>query len=224
MTPLEYCRSKAAPPASSNYYAVYFADRQRQPALLAVLAYQAELADIAREVKERSVAEVKLNWWRQELGFAFDSKGRHPISQALQQPIKEFGLEKEPFAEIIEAVAMDLEYGSYPSFRELSVYTHRMGTSLTQLMAEVCGYRDKATLRHAHHLGVALLLTRQLRNLRRDADAGHFYIPEDEMAAANVSQADLRQPRMSERVSELLAEQAKRIDDFSYKPRRTYRT
>ncbi len=214
MTPLEYCRSKAAPLGSSRYYAVYFADPARQPALLALLAYHVELSEIVRECSDPAIATAKLNWWREELKRSYAGQARHPITQALQQPIQDYHLPAEDLEQILEAVAMDIEYGSYPGFKEVSLYLHRMGTAISQLLARVGGYQDPATLRHAHYLGMGVQLTHMLRSVRRDARAGRVYIPQDELQAADVRPEELLEPKTSERLSLLFAQQAARIDDF----------
>jgi 15-cis-phytoene synthase len=214
MSPLEYCQAKAAPAGSNAYYAVYFAEPAQRAALLAVLAIQAELVEIRDEVKEAGVARVKLNWWREELGRAFSGQARHPASQALQEQLGRFKLEAEPFEQMIEAVGMDLEYGSYPSLTELSLYCHRMGISLAQLIAAIGGYSDRGTLRFAHHLGMGLQLARLLTETRRQALAGRVYIPEDELAPAGVAPEQLLQARDDERLRGVFAVQAERIESF----------
>lgn len=215
MTPQEYCQHKAAPRGSSLYYALYFSDPARRPALEAVHAYQREIIDIIRECRERAVAQAKLLWWKQELGRAFDGQPTHPVTQALQQDvIGRYRLAREYFEQVIEGVEMDLEYGLYPSFKELSLYCHRVGGSVTQLAVDICGYQDRQTARYAHDLGMGLQLMSLLRNVRRSLDAGRVYLPEDEMRQAGVSQQDLYQHETTEPVRALFAQQAQRIRSF----------
>jgi phytoene synthase len=215
MTPEEYCQQKAAPAGSSLYYALYFADPAKRPALAALHAYQREVTEVVQAVREPAVARAKLQWWREELQRAFDGQPQHPITQALQQDvIGRYKLAREYFEQVIEGAEMDLEYGVYPSFKELSLYCHRAGGSITRLAVDVCGYRDRQTVRYAHDLGMGLCLTALLRNVRRDVDAGRIYLPEDEMRQAGVSRDDLYQRQTPERVRELFALQAERIRAF----------
>lgn len=215
MQPVEYCQQKAAPHGSSLYYAIYFADRTRQPALYAVNAFHAELAAIVREVSDPKVAQIKLKWWEEELARAFEGKGAHPVSQALQEhALPHYNLQKEYFEQVIEGVQMDLEYGLYPSFKELSLYCHRIRGSIAHLSVEICGYSDRNTVRFAHDLGMGLQLMELLRDVRPHADAGRIYIPEDEMQRAGVSQAQLLRAQSSDAVRALFAEQAARVRDF----------
>lgn len=214
MDPIDYCRGKAAPPGSSLHYALLFAEPQTRSALLALHAFRAEVTEIVDECSDPGVATVKLDWWQEEVGRLFDGRARHPVGQALQPAVAEHALPREPFVELLEGAGMDLEYGGYPSFRELSHYCHRVGCSIAQLAATVCGYQDPETTRYAHDLGMALQLTRLLRDVRRHADAGRVYIPEDEMRRAGVERSDLLQPEVGERLRGLFSEQGERAVQF----------
>jgi phytoene synthase len=215
MTPRQYAERKAVPRGSSLYYSVYFAPRDRQPALRALYAYQREVTEIVREVREHSVAAAKLQWWRMELDRVFDGHPQHPVGQALQQDVlADHAVAREPFAQVIEGVELDLAHGLYPSFRELGDYCHRVGGSITRLAVDICGYRNPATTRYAHDLGMALQLFTLLRRVRRDLDAGRLYLPEADMREVGVSQTDLLQRRTTDPVRRLFALQAARIRDF----------
>lgn len=215
MTPQDYCRQKVAPRGSSLYYALYFAERDQQAALWALHAYQAEVTEIVRECRDRTVALAKLNWWRQELDRTFGGQAQHPVAQALQQDVlARYSLAREYFEEVLDGVHMDLEYGLYPSFKELSLYCHRVGGSITQLAVEIAGHQDRQTTRYAHDLGMGLQLFSLLRRVRRNLAAGRLYLPEDELSRFGVSQADLLQPQTGEQVRALFAYQADRIDSF----------
>jgi phytoene synthase len=215
MTPQEYAAQKAIPPGSSLYYSIYFAPRERQPALRALYAYQREVTDIVRTVREPTVAAAKLSWWRQELDRMFDGRPQHPVGQALAQDVlPQHGFTKEPFADVIAGVQMDLDYGLYPTFGELSQHCHRVGSTITELAVEVCGYREPATKTYAHDLGMALQLFTLLRDVRRDLDAGRLYLPEADMQETGVRREDLLARRTTEPVRRLFALQASRIRDF----------
>lgn len=214
MTPLQYCREKAVRPGSNAHYCVYFSERERQPALIALFALHAELSSIVTEVSDPGVGTVKLDWWRGEIERAFSGQAGHPVGQALQAPIQELALPRDAFQDLLDGVAMDLEYGSYPSFAQLSVYCHRMGGAFATLLTTICGYQDRATLRYSHHLGMGLQLMRLLRSAGPAARRGHVYIPEDELAAHGLDADALHGNVTSEALQKVFAAQASRIEDF----------
>lgn len=215
MSPQDYVAAKAAPRGSSLYYSIRYAPPANQPALRALFAYQREVTEIVRETQEHSVATAKLGWWREELERVFEGRAQHPVGQAMQRDLLPGRtLDWQPLSQVIEGVELDLNYGLYPSFRELADYCHRVGGSITGLAVELCGYRNPQTLRYAHDLGMALQLFTLLRRVRRDVDAGRLYMPEADMREAGVRQADLFGRRTTEPIRRLFELQAARTRDF----------
>lgn len=214
MNAIEFCRAKAAPSGSGLHYALLFTEADKREALLALHAFHAEVVAIVAQCSNRDVAAAKLAWWQEELARAFEGAGTHPISQALHTPVQRYRLDRHYFEQMLEGALMDLEYDLYPSFRELSLYCHRIGCSIASLSVQVCGYRDRRVFDYAHDLGTALQLTRFLRNVRRYAAQGRCYIPEAEMRNAGVDWSDLQHSVTSEPVRRLFTEQADRARRF----------
>lgn len=211
----DYSQEKGAPPGSSPYYALLFAPPGRRTALTALCAWRREIGTVVPECSDAGVAAVKLNWWHEELDRLFNGQPRHPVTQALQQPVEAFGLPREQFDQVLEGARMDLEYGSYPSFRELSVYCHNLGCATAHLFVTIAGYQDTQTPRFAHDLGMALQLGALLRNLPRDLAAGRLYIPEDELQAVGLDRAALLNDNAGpDGLTRLFDTQAERIKGF----------
>lgn len=211
----DYCQEKGAPAGSSLYYALLFAPPSRRTALTALSAWRREVGRVIPECSDAGVAAVKLNWWREELDRLFAGQPRHPATQALLEPVQSLNLPRETFQQVLEGAQMDLQYGSYPSFRELSVYCHNMGCATAHLAVTVAGFRDPQTPLHAHDMGMGLQLAALLRNLPRDLAAGRLYIPEDELAEAGISRQQLLEGNADPSAARrLFARQAQRAFDF----------
>lgn len=215
MTPDAYCRRLADLPGADFHYSLLgLAPAQRQ-ALNAVQAFTLETSRIAEECRDPSVARDKLGWWRVEVGRLFAGDPQHPITRALHPQLAAFNLPEEYFREMLDGAAMDLEYDAYPSFNELTLYLHRLGSTPVLLSAEILGYQDRrGTPRFAHEAGAALLLFDRLDEVRRYVQHGRFYFPEDEMRRFGVGPGDLLAAQTTERVQQLFAFQADRIRDY----------
>ena len=214
MEPVAYCRAKIAPEGSAAYYALLFAPASVRDGLAALAAYRAEILEIPREVSDAGVGAVKLGWWQEELARLAAGKPRHPITQALLPALRDEGLETDGLAEVIEASRMDLEYGRYPTLRELTVYCHRAGGAIADLAWRLGGSRGTDAAPFAHDLAMGLELTRMLRHLRRDLAAGRVYIPEDELTASGVDVDTLLSDALPGAGHELLERQAQRARRF----------
>ena len=215
MTPDEYCRRLADQPGADFHYSLMGLAPAQRLALIAVQAFSLETTRIAEECRDLGVACDKLTWWRTEVGGLFAGNPQHPITRALHPHLAAFNLPEEYFREMLDGVAMDLEYDAYPGFTELTLYLHRLGSTPGLLTAEILGYQDRrSTPRFAHEAGGALLLFDRLYEVRRYAQYGRFYFPEDEMRRFGVGPGDLLAAQTTDRVRQLFAFQADRIREY----------
>lgn len=63
--------------------ALAFVDPAERDAHVALAAFEQELIEATYGIGEAHVAQVKLNWWVEELAAAAASGGRHPLTRAL---------------------------------------------------------------------------------------------------------------------------------------------
>jgi len=181
---------------------------------MALYAFCREVDDVVDETSEPEVARAKLDWWREELARTFAGEAQHPVGKALEITTGHFNLPQEYFTEIIDGMEMDLDYNSYPNFKELSLYCHRVASIVGLMAAEIFGYEDRQTLKYAHDLGMAMQLTNILRDVREDAERGRIYIPLDEIEAAGLGPGDFLELRDSEAMRALLLQQANRAREY----------
>jgi phytoene synthase len=214
MTPDEYCQDKTAKSGSSFYYSFLFLPAPRRQAITAVYAFCREVDDIVDNAHETDVARTKLDWWRQEIKLTYEGGATHPIGKALYTAINRYDLHQEYFMEIIDGMAMDLEQFSYPDFKQLALYCHRAASVVGLLSVEIFGYQDRATLKYAENLGMALQLTNIIRDVREDAERGRLYLPQDEMDQFNVKTDDVLALKSSPELIELLKFQAQRAQQY----------
>ena len=215
MNPQAYCQDLAARPGSDFRYSLLGLPPEQRQTLVAIQALLLETARIADECRDDGVARTKLDWWRAEIGRLFAGDPQHPVTRALQPQLAGFNLPEEYFRELLDGVAMDLDYDAYPSFTELTLYVHRRGSIPALLTAEILGYQDRrATPRFAHEAGALLLLFELLYEVRPRVQQGRFYLPEDEMRRFGVQISDLMAAQTTDRVRQLFIFQADRIRDY----------
>ena len=214
MSPDQYCQDKAAASGSSFYYSFMFLPAKQRQAITALYAFCREVDDVVDECSDIDIARRKLDWWREEIETCFSGQPRHPVAQALQQPVQEYNLPLEYFQEVIDGMEMDLDQNRYESFKELALYCHRVAGVVGLLSAEIFGYRHRDTLKYAETLGIAFQLTNILRDVREDAERGRIYLPLDEMLEHQINPHDLLKGAATDTLGDLLDYQAQRARQY----------
>lgn len=214
MTPDDYCNRLAAPIGADFRYSLLGLPLAQRQALSAVRAFCLETAQLVTECQDAGVAAAKLHWWRTEVERLFKGEPQHPITRALHPRLEIFNLPEEYFREILDGVAMDLDYDAYPDFTSLTVYLHRRGSIPAMLAAEISGYQNRrGTPRFAHEAGLLLLLFEFLYDIRHHAQQGRLYWPDNEIARYGVQPGDFLAAQTSDRLRQLFAFQAERIQE-----------
>ena len=214
MTPLDYCKQKAAQSGSSFTVSFIFLPKNKRHAMTALYAFCREVDDVVDECTDYSVAQTKLNWWKSEIDNLYADMPQHPVSKALQPFITEFNLAKEHFLEIIDGMEMDLKFNRYEDFKQLQLYCYRVASVVGLLSASIFGFKNRQTLKYAHDLGMAFQLTNIIRDVGEDARRGRIYLPLDELKKANVTEDDILQSRESAAVKALIEYQIERAETY----------
>ena len=214
MNPHDYCQDKAARSGSSFYYSFMFLPAERRQAITALYAFCREVDDVVDECHDLSLAQTKLEWWRQEVGRVYNGTPTHPVGLALKDVIKGFRLPQEQLLEIIDGMAMDLSQTRYLDFKGLQLYCYRVASVVGLLAAEIFGYQDRQTLKYAHDLGLAFQLTNIIRDVGEDARRGRISLPIEDLQRFEVPAKDLLEARYSEQFRALMAFQAERAEKF----------
>jgi 15-cis-phytoene synthase len=214
MTPLAYCKQKAAQSGSSFTVSFIFLPKKQREAMTALYAFCREVDDVVDECTDYTVAQTKLNWWKSEIANLYANTPQHPVTKALQPVIHQFNLAQEHFLEIIDGMEMDLKFNRYEDFKQLQLYCYRVASVVGLLSASIFGFKNRKTLKYAHDLGMAFQLTNIIRDVGEDARRGRIYLPLDELKKAKVSEDDILQSRESPAVKELMEYQIERAESY----------
>ena len=214
MTPHEYCQKKAVASGSSFYYSFLFLPEDRRRAITALYAYCREVDDVVDETSDPGLARTKLAWWREELARIYRGNAQHPVARALAEIVGPYDLREDELREVIDGMAMDLEYNAYPDFEALKVYCHRVAGMVGILSAKIFGYTDPRTLEYAADLGLAFQLTNIIRDVGEDARRNRIYLPLHELAQFGVTAEDITRGRETENFHKLMDFQIARAESY----------
>jgi len=93
-----------------RYQTALFAPARRREALLALYAFNYEIARVRETVTQPMLGQIRLQWWREVLDAAYAGAParQHPVAVPLSAVIREFGLSREPFDRLIDTRERDL--------------------------------------------------------------------------------------------------------------------
>lgn len=163
-----------------RYLATLFAPRAARHALMALYAFNADVARIPQSVSEPMLGEIRLQWWRDALATL--GKGGttgNPVADALGRAITDHSLSPLLLTGVIDARAFDLSGEPMPDMQALKAYLQKTSGNLFALAARIIAgsgvHRDLDPV--AASAGYAWGLTNLLRNLPVHLSRGRFYLP-----------------------------------------------
>ena len=160
---------------------------------------------------ERQQALSALERWRQELALAFG--GGTPTTtqgESLAQCVREFALPRQPFEDLIDGVAMDIDHHRYETSEALEEYCWRVASTVGLICLPIFGARDPGAQEYARQLGLALQLTNIVRDVGVDLARGRVYLPQADMARFGVTEDALARGVATPAIRALLAHQCAR--------------
>jgi squalene synthase HpnD len=162
----------------------------------------------------------QLGQWREEIRRAYLDKPLTPLGQEMAEIIRTYLIAPTPLEEILNGVEMDLTLTRYPTFALLDQYCYRVASAVGLVSIDIFGCRHARTRDYAVALGMAFQLTNILRDVKKDASFGRIYLPQDEMAAFGVTEADIVEGRWSEKMRQLCRFQHHRARHYFAKAHR----
>ncbi|MEP0322948.1 phytoene/squalene synthase family protein [Bauldia litoralis] len=189
-----------------RYLADLFAPEAVRPHLLALHAFDVEVATVRDKVKEPMLGEIRLEWWRQALR---GDHGGQPVAAALAETIARFNLPIGAFDNLLQARIFDLYDDPMPTVGDLEGYAGDTASAIIQLTAIIlAGGKEPGSAEAAGLAGVALAVTGILANLPASAARGQCYLPADRLAVVGAAPADLRSEPTTEGVRTVFADLA----------------
>ena len=210
--------------ATSFYYAFVVLPKPQREAIVAVWDFCRAVDDVVDEPppeaqglssEARSEAlRAALQGWRAELARCYTGAPETPQGIALQPWIRHFDLSRQPFADLIDGVEMDLDRSCYDTFDDLREYCWRVASTVGLVCIEIFGQRSDRAREYAVHLGIALQLTNILRDVGGDAERGRIYLPQEDLRRFGCTNEDLRAGMLTAGVRQLLAFQRQRAVEY----------
>ena len=147
-----------------------------------VYAYCRWADDLGDEMGDPAESLRLLEWWGAELDGMYEGRAKHPVYVALLPTIQNYGIPREPFADLIQAFVQDQTVTRYRDFEELFGYCRYSANPVGRLVLYLCGYSDAERQGLSDATCTALQLANFWQDVTVDLLKDRVYIPLDIMA------------------------------------------
>jgi 15-cis-phytoene synthase len=190
--------------AKNFAYGIMVLPRPKRRAIAAIYAYARRVDDLADgtlpvAAKRRQLEELR--------GSLADPSPSEPMLVALADARSRYAIPDAALSALVDGGLQDTEQSRYADFSDLRGYCEKVAGAVGLACLPVYGSDDTD---RARTLGVALQLINIARDVREDWELDRVYLPQDELAAHGVGEADIAAGRLTPAWRSLMAAQADR--------------
>lgn len=183
-----HCRAVTARHSRSFYLASGLLPAEKRQAARALYAFCRVSDDIVDGSLDRT--EARLATWRRQ------ALRPHPartdlVALAWADTRARYRIPERYAEQLIDGVARDLVQTRYTTFADLTTYAYGVASTVGLMSMHIIGFAGPQAVPYAIKLGVALQVTNILRDVAEDWRAGRVYLPQEDLQAFGLTEADL---------------------------------
>jgi phytoene synthase len=195
---LSFCAQLVKAHDYDRYLCAMFAPETARAGLMAIYAFNQEIAKIREVITEPISGQIRLQWWREALDTIYGGgDSQNPVAVALSDAVDRFALGRSHFDRLIDGRAFDVEDRTPENLAALEFYADATSTPLVHLGLEVLGERGAAAHAAGRHIGIAWGLVGQLRATAFNARRKRTNLPLDALAKVGLAPIDVFNVRLS---------------------------
>ena len=212
---LSYCADLVRRDDHDRFLTALFAPAGLREDLLALYAFNLEVARTREMVREPMMGLVRLQWWRESIdGIYAGAPRRHAVIQPLAAAVHRHGLSRAHFDRLIDTRETDMEDTPPATLSALLDYAEGTSSSLVLLALEILSGppetdgkgRGEPALAAGRDIGIAWALAGLLRAIPFHARAKRLYLPADLIEQSGVRAGDIFEFRPSPQLAEIVGE------------------
>ena len=161
--------------------------RQATRALYALCRVTDDIVDDEAPIADR---RARLEQWRQ-IVMTPAAHYDNPVALAWANAQCSYGIPRGYAEQLIDGVARDLGQVRYETFEDLASYSYGVASTVGLMAMHIIGFESNEAIPYAVRLGVALQMTNILRDVAEDWETGRLYLPLDELAQFDLTEADV---------------------------------
>jgi phytoene synthase len=203
---LDYAAREVRGNDYDRWFSTLFAPAEKRAALLALYAFNLELARAAEQVREPMLGRIRLQWWREALAEAAAGRPRaQPVARLLAAAVPPVAV----LEQMIATRERELDPDGFATVAEVEAHARETGGALVIAAAVLLTGAEPPA---AEPAGAAMALTGLLRNLHHLAPRGRLLLPRDLLARRGVLPEEVGQGHKPDLVRAVRAEIAARAE------------
>jgi len=184
----DFCEAITAHHSRSFYLASTLLPQPKRRAVRALYAFCRVTDDLVDS--HTTQAHAALARWRGQ-AFATNPPVYEPVAYAWAETRRRFHIPVRYAEQLVEGVARDLSQTRYETFADLATYCYGVASTVGLMSMHIIGFTAVKAIPYAVKLGLALQLTNILRDVAEDWRRGRLYLPQEELAAFELTESDL---------------------------------
>jgi squalene synthase HpnC len=138
----------------------------------------------------------------------------HPVLRRLVPTVQACGLDREPFERLVQANLVDQRVHRYATYAELRGYCTLSAEPIGRIVLALFGVGDLGSIECSDRVCAALQLIEHWQDVAEDRRAGRVYLPQEDLAAFGVAEAELDGTVASPALCRLMAFQITRAAEL----------
>lgn len=183
-----HCEALTREHSRTFYVASALLPLEQRQAIRALYAFCRVSDDLIDQ--DSAEKEAKFHDWRQRTlhGLPRDDD---PVILAWAATCARYHIPRQYAEQLLDGIASDLTQARYATFSDLVHYCYAVASTVGLMSMHIIGYSGQEAIPYAVKLGVALQLTNILRDVSEDWGRGRVYLPQDELHAFGLTEADI---------------------------------
>lgn len=203
----DYCAALVRDTDRDRWLATLFAPADRRAALVALYAFNLEIARVRDVAREPMPGEIRLQWWREVLEGKRDGEAAaHPVASELMEGLRRHGIKPERLTGIVDAHQFDLYDDPMGTLDDLDNYAVMTQSALLDVAIEILGGGGPDAMMLIRGAGIAATVTDILLNLRKTVSRRQMFVPLEVLDRHGVNIDEVYAGKVSDALKAALAE------------------
>jgi squalene synthase HpnC len=209
-----YCERLAKTHYENFSIATWFLPRRLRQHFYNVYAYCRISDDLGDEVGDPQQSLELLDQWEAELNACYEGSPKHPVFVALAETVKQCGIPKHEFSDLLIAFRQDQTVTRFETFDDILGYCRYSANPVGHLVLYLCGYSDAERQQLSDYTCTALQLANFWQDIFVDYGKGRIYLPLEDLRRFGVTGDDIAQRRATPQFIAMMKFEVERARDW----------